>query len=181
MLVKRHREAIYGIAYKISLHEEDALDITQNVYARLVEKIGSYRGEGTFGAWVAAITAREAISHIRRTPACERATDPQRLTVISDTRTRVTAGNPRDAARQTEDRSRVEAAMAQLSPQQRAILALHLREEMGPSAVARELDLPPKQVRAQLHRAITKLRQLLAPSASAENEDNWCENAAEGG
>ena len=69
--------------------------------------------------------------------------------------------NPR-LAFETEERLRlVDQAMVALSPQQRAILTLRLKEGMRPAEIAERLGIAGKQVRSQLHRAIKKIREML--------------------
>ncbi len=170
-LVKRHYRAIYAIAYKIALHEERALDITQDVLVRLSQKVGDYRGEGRFGAWLATMTARVAVDYLRRSKPRESSTDPVKLTVISDIRGPVEERTPRDTLQTVRDLERIEAAMQELSPQQRAILSLNLREELGPKEIGERLDIPARQVRNQLHRAIGRLRLLLSPGVDQQNEE----------
>lgn len=162
-LVVRHRPSIYTLAYKISLNEEDALDITQNVLLRLVEKISSFDGRGTFRAWLAVITAREAFSQLRRlSRRREKSVEPRILERMSDQQNNTKSSNAKVALDAKQQRQLVEHAMARLSPQQRTILALRLREDIGPKEIAERLGLPARQVRSQLHRAIARIRQALA-------------------
>jgi RNA polymerase sigma-70 factor (ECF subfamily) len=163
VLVERHRRAIYATAYKIVLNEDDALDVAQNVLLRLVERIGQYDGRGTFRSWLAVVVSRESIDHLRRAGRRrEAAVDQETLEAAPDERPSARRSNPRAAYEATERRERVEAAMADLSPQQRAIFALRFREDMPSDEIADRLGLPPKQVRSQLSRAIARLRQMLA-------------------
>jgi RNA polymerase sigma-70 factor (ECF subfamily) len=162
ILVKRYRPYVYRIAYKITLHEDDALDITQNVFVRLVEKIHYFNGRGRFRAWLATIAAREAINWLRSPSRREASTEPQVLAGLSDERQGRERSNPRDVLETVQRRQLVEGAMAHLSAQQRAIIALRLGEDMGPKEIAERLGLPARQVRLQLHRAIAKIRQALA-------------------
>jgi len=162
ILVERYRSYIYTIAFKITLHADDALDITQNVFVRLVEKIGSFNGRGPFRAWLATIAAREASDFLRRPSRRETSTDPQVLASLSDKRQNNRAPDQRDVLDTSQRRRLVEAAMARLSPKQRAIFALRLKEDMGPKEIAQRLGLPAGQVRSQLHWAIAKIRQALA-------------------
>jgi RNA polymerase sigma-70 factor (ECF subfamily) len=53
-------------------------------------------------------------------------------------------------------------AVEGLSPQQRAVFLLRFREEMLPAAIAEQLDLPARQVRSQLHRAVQRIREAVA-------------------
>ena len=161
-LVERYRSYIYTIAFKMTLHEDDALDVTQNVFMRLVEKIGSFRGRGTFRAWLATITVREASGFLRRPSRREASTNPQVLACLSDKDQENKPPDQREALDASQRRQLVEAAMAHLSPQQRAIFALRFKEDMGPKEIARRLGLPAGQVRSQLHWAIAKIRQAIA-------------------
>ena len=161
-LVERYRPYVYTIAYKIALHEDDALDITQNVLVRLVERIGSFNGTGTFRGWLAAVASNEALSYLRRPGRRETAMEPEIVADLSDQRQSREGKDARDVLDAAQRRRLVEQEMQNLSPQQRAILALRLREDMGPQEIARRLGLPARQVRVQLHRAIAKIRDALA-------------------
>ena len=162
-LFKRYRRYVYTIAYKITMHEDDALDVTQNVFLMLAEKLGAYEGRGTFRAWLAAITPRQASSHQRRAEHQRR--KAVELQVVEELRNVVTPedrNNPR-LAFETEERLRlVDQAMVALSPQQRAILTLRLKEGMRPAEIAERLGIAGKQVRSQLHRAVKKIREVLS-------------------
>jgi RNA polymerase sigma-70 factor (ECF subfamily) len=162
LLVNRYRSYIYTVAYNIALHEEDALDITQNVFLKLVEQIGSYAGRGSFRSWLAAITTRESINHQRRPSGREISTEPKILAEVIEASDNHSSPTP--AARiEIENRRRlVEGAMGKLSPQQRAIFTLLLVEEMKLKDVAEELGIPAKQASWQLHRALATIREELA-------------------
>ena len=171
LLVERYRVFIYSVAYKIALNEDDALDIAQNVFMRLAGKIGSFNGRGTFRAWVATITAHEAMSYLRRPVRRESATDPGRLEEISDARqsgsgssrgVQSAGGNARDDLETAERRRAVVEAMEKLPAQQRAVFALHFVEDMRPAEIAGRLGIPTQQVRSQLYNAIDKIRLRIA-------------------
>ena len=161
-LVVAHRSYVYRIAYRIVLHEEDALDVTQNVFERLVRKIGDFNGDGSFRSWLATIAAREAIDHHRRPSRRERPTEPLALEVLADRRREDGDDDPRDRINGAQRRSLVEGAMRGLSPQQRAIFALRLAEGMGPKEIAERLGIPARQVRSQLARAMARIREAVA-------------------
>ena len=162
-LVERYRSYIYTIAYKIALNEDDALDIVQQVFLRLVEKIGSFRMEGSFQGWVAAITTNEALSLLRKSSRREISTEPEMVARMSEEQQERDGSNG-EALKTLEARERrklVEGAMHTLSPQQRAILTLKLSEDLGPLDISVRLGLPASQVRSQLHRAIERLREMM--------------------
>ncbi|MFH1741557.1 MAG: sigma-70 family RNA polymerase sigma factor [bacterium] len=158
-----------GIAYKIALHEQDALDITQNVFMRLVEKIGEFdiSGRANFRGWLATISARKAIDHLRRVKRRETSVDRETLEAVRDEHA---VNNPRDTLDAAERRRLVELAMAQLPPQQRAIIALRLSEDMDHREIAECLGIPLGQVRSQSWRAVAKIREELKIGARPHRE-----------
>lgn len=169
VLIERYRNYIYTIAYKISLNEEDALDITQNVFIRLVEKIGDYQGQGPFRSWLGTISTRESITYNRRPNKREVSFSPELMTgVIQELVTEEAEPEAVIELRRGERQRELRKAIELLSPQQRAIMLLRLNEGLGPSACAERLGIPAKQVRAQYYRAIVKLRGVLEESGILE-------------
>ena len=72
-----------------------------------------------------------------------------------------TAASPRDAAEDAEQVERARNAIAQLAPQQRAVLALRLIEELDYEEIAAVLECPVQTVRSNLHLARQNVRRAL--------------------
>lgn len=161
ILVERYRRYIYAIAYRVVLHEDDALDVTQNVFLQMARKIGDYDGRGSFKGWLAAITVRQGLDHHRRGAHLGEPTEPEVLARLAERHQAEAPDSARQALEKKQRRERVAAAMAGLSAQQRAIFALRFYEEMGPKEIGARLGLPPPQVRSQLFRAMTKIREIV--------------------
>jgi len=160
LLVSRYRGFIYTIVYRIVLHRDDALDVTQAVMLRLVEKIDRFDGRGSFKGWLATLTSREAIDFMRRPSRRESCIEPDTMARLCE----AVPGpeeSPRRALAERERRELVEGEMHRLSPQQRAIVALRLELGLGPKEIAGRLGLNSQQVRSQFHRAVQKLRRAL--------------------
>lgn len=160
-LVERYRSYVYTIAYRIASDEDDALDIAQNVFLRLYERIGQFSGRGRFRAWLAAIASREALSFLRRAGRRETPVAPEVLEVLADERQSNNPRNPRQMAETAQRKELVESVVARLSPQQRAIFALRVGEDMPPKEIAERLGIPGRQVYTQLHRTIARIRKAL--------------------
>jgi len=164
VLFERYRRHVYSVAFKVVLDPDDALDVAQSVFLKLATKIGQFNGSGTFRGWLSTMTAREAIDHLRKigrvgngdagTPAD---TEPEGLPQTN-------RDNPAQAFEKSEEIELVSRAMHGLSLQQRAILVLRLREDLGPKEIAQRLDIPEKQVRSQTYRGIAKIRETLRRS-----------------
>jgi RNA polymerase sigma-70 factor (ECF subfamily) len=161
-LVNRHRTAIYALAYKIALNEDDALDATQEVFLRLSQRIGSFTGRGTFRSWVMAITAREAVNALRRRGRHETALEPSVLELAADeARREEPPAAIYDDIERRQRRAMVDGAMHRLTPQQRAVLSLRLNGAMELQEIADQLNIPNGQVRSALSQAVSKLRSIL--------------------
>lgn len=174
LLAERRRRFIYAVAYRVLMNEEDALDAAQETLIKVSRRIGQYRGEG-FASWVAMIATREALNIARRPSRRERAAGPEEMAELSETRETIgrggrDRGDPRERLDREARRKRVERAMGRLPAQQRAILGLRLGEELGSSEIAARLGLSPPQVRSQLSRAVSRLRELLAEPKRAKIE-----------
>lgn len=194
-LVIRHRELVYRVARKIVGNDDDALDVTQETYQKLVRKIGGWRGKGPVRGWIIVICVNEARSFVRKAarrrtihravfggaaagaPAPDHAADlpggmgGDRHRTVSGP-TGGSGGVPAPLLRQDFDNV-VRRAVAPLPPQQKAICLLRFLEDMGPSEIGRALSIPASQVRSQFARAVRTLRESealrewLAPAASA--------------
>lgn len=161
-LVERYRSYIYTLAYKITLYPEDALDVTQIVFERLTRKIGQFDRGGSFRAWLATLVTRIAIDYQRRPSRRETPVEPETLTLLPNPTDASIGTNPREQLEHIERLQQVEEAMKELPPQARAIFTLRWSENMKPQEIAHQLALPAGQVRSQLCRAISRLRQILA-------------------
>lgn len=176
MLFERHRGMVYAIAYKVALNADDALDITQQAFLQVARKIAGYDGRGPFRAWLAVVATREALSFVRSPRRRERPVEPaeaarlmegaQMAQTMQGGRT-ASQPTPRELAGDAERRRMVASAMEGLSPQQRAIVALQLREGLSPSEIAEQTGIPANQVRTQLFRAVQRLKELVGTNEGA--------------
>ena len=73
---------------------------------------------------------------------------------------------------QSADARRVQAALQQLSEEDRELLTLVAWEQLTPTQVAAALELSPGTVRVRLHRARARLRVLLAPTTTPEENSD---------
>lgn len=160
-LIERYRRYIYRIAYKISLSEEEALDITQEVYCRLAEKLAQFEPSGDFKRWLGVVACRVAIDYQRKVKRI-------RSMLVSDQEPTnghdcVTDAilNPREEYEFKQKLGLIHHAMQQLSPQQRAICLLRFQEDWMTKEIAENLEIPEKQVRVQLHRAVKKMKEII--------------------
>src|SRR5215831_2334026 len=68
-LVDRYRPVVFRWAIALAGDEDDAEDITQEVFVRVHRKLWTFRGDGSFDAWLYRVTRRVVFRMRPATPA----------------------------------------------------------------------------------------------------------------
>lgn len=142
--------------------EEDADDMTQDVFLRAYRGIARFRGQAPPRAWLAAI-ANNAIKNRYRSRGRFRrifapAAEPERLAERQSE-----AATPEDDARAGESRRSVLDALRKLPPEFRLPVVLRDLEEWSYEEIAASLALPLGTVKSRIARGRGQLRAILAP------------------
>ena len=66
-LVVRYQKPIYNAAYRLLGTRDDASDVAQSVFLRIVEKLDDYDPKYRFFSWIYRIAINESIDVLRRT------------------------------------------------------------------------------------------------------------------
>jgi RNA polymerase sigma-70 factor (ECF subfamily) len=65
-LVRATHRGVYAQALRLVGNPEDAADVTQDVYLRVVRKLGGFRHEASFTTWLSRVTTNVAMSMLSR-------------------------------------------------------------------------------------------------------------------
>ena len=65
-LYELYSKAMFNTAHRIMGNREDAEDMLQEAFTDCFRKIGSYRTDSTFGAWLKTIVINRCISRLRK-------------------------------------------------------------------------------------------------------------------
>lgn len=57
---------VYGLAFRILQHRQDAEDTTQQTFVALIEHIGEFRGESSLATWLLKIATNHALKILRK-------------------------------------------------------------------------------------------------------------------
>jgi len=145
--------------------DEDRRDLLQATLMRVVQRLGSFRGDSSFSTWLFRVTANEALMMMRsqrrhrarlvegldldelgNLPAANDPVDAQRADTSA-------AGNERD--------SEIQRALSELPEGYRDVVALHYHQDLGLHEIAARLATTESAVRSRLHRARSRLRAIL--------------------
>jgi|SRR5262245_54585692 len=157
VLYSRHFQRVYALCLRIVANPAEAEDLRQDVFVRLIQKIGTFRGESTFSTWLYRFTVNQVLTHFRKRRV--------RIEEPIENEPQCELNRPRENAVQISviDRIALERAVARLAPGYRKVFRLHDIEGYEHKEVARILGISEGASKAQLHRARLKLRKLINP------------------
>ena len=150
---------MYRVAHRLLNDPDDAEDVRQRVFARLLADPSRLDGVGSPGAWLAAAAANAAKNHMR-TDSRRRRRHRRRRADPSFTRP---APDPAAPAERADEAARLRAALARLPEEQRAILVLRFDAGLTLAEVAEHLAIPLGTAKDRARRAADALRRLLTP------------------
>lgn len=143
-LIEEYRPRIYCFALSQLRQREDAEDVTQETFVRMVRMLDSYRGSGRFRAWLYRIAANLCRDQKRRCSQHRRRTVPVRE--LGE------AAAPGDLQEQVSRDLALAAAVHRLPDKYREVITLHWLEQLSPAEIAEILDRSVNAVRVQLWR-----------------------------
>ena len=162
-IVRDRMDAVYRLSLAILDDDADARDATQETFVAAWRQIRSLREVDRFDAWLQRIAvnrARMTLRGRRRRQVREIASDDVVRRSIAATDTG--SASESDRRRQTsDDGERLGRAMARLTVDQRAILALHHLEGQGLADIAEVLQVPVGTVKSRLFTARRELQKAL--------------------
>ena len=158
-LVTRYQKKIFAFIYRMVVVQEDARDLTQEVFIQVFRSLASFRGEAKFSTWLYRIAANRSIDLLRRNKRLQvidfTAVDP------SDTPGLVLKSNPEDIYLREEKIRRLRRIIAGLPDKYRLVFIMFHYEHLSYQQIAESLELPVKTVTTRLYRAKILLREVL--------------------
>lgn len=153
VLVRRHEDRVYRVAFRLLGSDADAQDATQETFVRAWRGLGRFRGDSAVSTWLYRIVTNRCLNMIAGwRPVAS--VDPELLLVGSDP-AEITEGRERFAA--------VARQVASLPPEQRAALVLRDFEGLSYEEVAAALEVSVAAVKGRIHRArLSVLRETTA-------------------
>ena len=67
-LVGRYEKQVWSLAYKITGNSDDALEVTQEVFLRVHQHLGSYDPSRPFSSWLYRITVNRTYDYLKKRP-----------------------------------------------------------------------------------------------------------------
>jgi RNA polymerase sigma-70 factor, ECF subfamily len=157
-LYDRHAALVYGIALKLLSNTAEAEDLTQDIFLILSKKCSYDSKRGTLRTYLGILTRSRAIDRLR---AGNRRQTRLRNQVINEN-ARVVSESPIEEISQLERSQEVQAALAQLSTEEREVLEMAYYQGLSQSEIAQRLNIALGTIKSRSRRSLLKLRQALA-------------------
>jgi len=169
LLIVRYQDRLYNTILKICSNPEDAAELTQETFVKVLEKITDFRGKSSFYTWLFRIGVNLTLNFCKRRG---------RLVMQSidgsgrDESERATArlsgyllcrekADPVGLAQDKEAREIVLRALGRLDEEQRIVLVLRDIEGLSYQEIAEILDIELGTVKSRISRARAGLRDML--------------------
>jgi RNA polymerase sigma-70 factor (ECF subfamily) len=165
-LVTRYRTRVFAMIYNMVHNEQDAWDLAQDSFVKAWKSIGRFRGRSSFYTWIYRIVMNVTIDWLRKKQVKGAGTefnDAIQLREIEPaSRTSPKADPlPHERMERSEIRARIDNAIAQISPEHRAVIVMKEIEEMQYHEIAEALGCSIGTVMSRLFYARKKLQNLL--------------------
>ncbi len=165
-LVGRYRTRVFGMIYNMVHSEQDAWDLAQDSFLKAWKSIGRFRGQSSFYTWIYRIVMNVTIDSLRKKQVkgtgaeFDDAVQLKEIDPASRTLPKADA-LPHERMQHGEIRSRIDAAIAQLSPEHRAVILMKEIEDMQYHEIAEALGCSIGTVMSRLFYARKKLQNML--------------------
>jgi RNA polymerase sigma-70 factor (ECF subfamily) len=155
-LVRLCQKRVYAVAFRMVRDEEEAKDLTQEVFVKMYSALPDFRGEASVFTWAYRATINLSINHLRRkkiiswVPLLEAEEKPEESKEgLSDMET-------------ARLKQAIAEAVKKLPPKQQAIFILRHYEELGNEEIAEIVGKSVGAVKANYFQALQKMKKYLA-------------------
>lgn len=154
-LLMRYRARLLNLAFQLLRDYDAAEDAAQDAFVRAFEGLSSFRGEADLGTWLYRVTLNECLARKRRDERRARVAPPASSEELDSAHSRAPSTSDDALARVALER-----ALDQMSEPLRVVLLLRELHGLSYDEMSRVLQLPESTVRARLHSARAKFRQI---------------------
>jgi RNA polymerase sigma-70 factor (ECF subfamily) len=157
VLLERYSRPVFSLIVKIVDSREDAEELTQDVFLKVFRSLSSFQGNSLFSTWLYRIAYNVAISATRKKKYEWLAIEESMI----ENATEHEAGDELERFDTETQLERLEKAVAQLSPEERALVLLFYMQEKTIEDIVLITRLTSSNVKTKLHRVRKKLFVLM--------------------
>lgn len=160
-LLSRYTLRLFGVCMKYLKDEDDARDMVQQVFEKVLAELGKYQIDN-FGGWLYRIAQNACISQIR----------VQKQFVAAENLVYVPAdmeADPQQFWEQEKQHDRLHLALEQLKADQKICVSLFFLQKMSYQQIAEQHQYDIKEVKSYIQNGKRNLRLIMEQMEKAEN------------
>ena len=175
-LLLEHQKNVYNLCYRMAGNPDDAMDLSQETFLRAWRCLDQYQFASAFSTWLYRLCSNICIDFLRRRRrqqtvplTFEDADGEEQTYAVPDAQPL-----PEEQVELKLTREILQAAMAQLLPEHRAVLQLRVVNEMSYEQIADVLDIQIGTVKSRLSRARNQLKKILERGNLSRRASSEC-------
>ncbi|MET0505004.1 MAG: RNA polymerase sigma factor [Luteibacter sp.] len=153
-LVERYHRPVYNAAFTILRRVDDASDVTQTVFLRVIERLDDYDPHYRFFSWLYRIAVNEALDVLRRNGREDPLDDDAEVADLDGC-------DPEALLQQAQESDRLRGCLMRLPTGDRTVLTLRHFSDLSYDEIAVILEIDEKTVKSRLFEARKRLRRLM--------------------
>jgi RNA polymerase sigma factor (sigma-70 family) len=151
VLFDRYNKRIFNFLATLTNDRDEAEDLTQNVFLRMIKYRNSFKDDSRFQPWIYQIARNVFSDHYK--------SQKNHLNNIDVEKLSDHIPEPEDSKSTQEKEELLHACLARLSDDERQLLVLTRFQHMKYEEVAHVMETTVANIKVKVHRAIGKLRE----------------------
>ncbi len=147
-----YQNRVLSLMIRMTGDREEAQDLVQDAFMRVLARIGDFRGDSALGTWIHRVAVNEALQKLRRKRRRKRIFDD----AVED------ISKPTTHSEDPSQRMDVRYAIDDLPPRMRQMVELRYYSGLTYEEIADELGVSKGTVGSKLHKARQRLRSRLS-------------------
>ena len=153
-LLFRYEKPVYNAAYRMLNSSEDARDVTQTVFLKVIENLDSYDPRYKFFSWIYRIALNESINCLKK----QNRLDPLDQEPVSDTI------GPEEQTGSEQMSQGMQTALMTIKAEYRTVIVLKHFVDCSYEEIGQILNMPEKKVKSRLYTGRQLLKEALTKS-----------------
>jgi len=157
-LYECYKNWVFNVAFRMTNHQQEAEDITQQVFAQVFKKLSGFRSESAFSSWIYRIAVNICINHFHKLKKHK-----ERISNELSSWENTDYLEKRREAKTFDLRPYLEKAIRSLPEGYRMVFILYDVEGYSHNEIGKMMNISEGTSKSQLHKARRDLKRLLEP------------------
>ncbi len=163
-IIDRYKDSVFSLAFRLSGNREDAEEITQDVFFKIYNSLGSFKQSAKLSTWIYRIAYNTAISKLRSVGKYKNEVAVEDYSV-AETFDLIGVLEP---LKREEQKYFLAKALQQLKSEERLLVELFYLEEMKIDEIVEITGETKTNIKVKLHRVRKKMHQVLVEELNSE-------------